>query len=392
MRDGYDVILVVGPDTEPGAVRFLRASGLDLVLSESLGAESTDHLSLVTEAGRERGYAGVIYHPDPTETLDYESSAKRLAESQRYAIPGKTTSESATKDILVGIPAYNEEVGIGSTVHGAAEYADEVLVVDDGSDDRTAEIAEAAGATVTVHEENTGKGGAVKTLFDEAAERDFEVFVLLDGDGQHVPAEIPDVAAPVLEGECDISIGSRYLEQGEEDETPAYRRVGQRVLDIATLGTSGQNLTDTQSGFRAFSPTAVAELSLSTDDIGVETEIIDSAAQQGLEMTETPIEVRYEGIDGQTHSPLYHGLTVITFVLALIRDRHPLVFFGVPGLLLVFVGGLYGIDGILVYRSTGEFYPAKVLASGFLTILGSLGLFTGLVLNRIGNMLGEREV
>jgi hypothetical protein len=148
-------------------------------------------------------------------------------------------------------------------------------------------------------------------------------------------------------------------------------------------------MTDTQSGFRAFSPQAVSELDLTTDGIGVESEMIDSAAQHDLEMDEVPIHVRYEGIDGQTYHPLRHGLTVVTFVLQLIRDRHPLLFFGVPGLILTVAGALWGIDGILIYRETGNFYPAKALVSGFVTIIGVLGMFTGLILNRISNTISQ---
>lgn len=115
--------------------------------------------------------------------------------------------------------------------------------------------------------------------------------------------------------------------------------------------------------------------------------MIDSAAKEGLDVTERSIDVRYDGIDGQTQNPLRHGLAVVVFILQLVRDKHPLMFFGIPGLILLAVGTLYGIDGILIYRATGEFYPAKIFVSGFLTILGTLGVFLGLVLNQIGNLL-----
>jgi hypothetical protein len=117
--------------------------------------------------------------------------------------------------------------------------------------------------------------------------------------------------------------------------------------------------------------------------------MISEASSKGLAIEERSIDVRYEGIDGQTQNPLRHGLSVVTFLLTLVRDRHPLLFFGLPGLVFFGIGALYGVDAILIYRATGEFFPAKVLVSGFLTILGTLGLFIGLVLNRIGNMIAE---
>ncbi|RDZ35265.1 MULTISPECIES: glycosyltransferase family 2 protein [Haloferax] len=316
-----------------------------------------------------------------TNKLDTGSDSNRSSE--------RFKSSSHDTKTVVGIPAYNEEVGIGSTVLAAQQYAEDVVVVDDGSTDNTVPIARAAGATVIVHKENQGKGGAVQTLLDHAQQVECDAFVILDGDGQHHPSDIPQVVTPVVEGKSDLVIGSRYLEPKEGDETPLYRRFGQRVLDILTVGSSGQNLTDTQSGFRAFSPIAIEKLSVKTSGMGVESEMIGDAVDKGLAIEEIPINVRYEGIDGQTYSPLRHGLTVATFILQLIRDRHPLIFFGVPGSVLTLAGTLYGLDAILIYQSSGIFYPGKVLAAGFFAILGVLGIFVGLILNRISNMLNE---
>jgi len=302
------------------------------------------------------------------------------------------TVESPAR-VLVGIPAFNEEIGIGSVVHTARRYADAVVVVDDGSTDDTAGIAAAAGAEVVSHDRNRGKGAAVQTLLQTASDRSFDAFVLLDGDGQHLPTQIPQVAQPVVAGDADLVIGSRYVDSNGNGETPVYRRVGQRVLDVMTNGSTGERLSDSQSGFRALSPTTVdrLSLSLSTDGIGVESDMIDAAARADLSIVEVPISVRYEGVDGQTHNSLRHGLRVVTFLLQLVRDRHPLVFFGVPGLFLTIVGALWGLDAILVYQSTGIFYPAKVLAGGFTTILGVLGVFCGLILNRVSNMIAELD-
>ncbi|WP_241983235.1 glycosyltransferase family 2 protein [Halorubrum sp. GN11GM_10-3_MGM] len=306
---------------------------------------------------------------------------------------GQATSEQEYVDavsdtVIAGIPTYNEEIAIGSVVSRAQEYADEVVVVDDGSTDNTVQIARSVGATVIEHEENKGKGGAIRTLLQYTTNTDVDSLVVLDGDGQHLPEDIPDVVEPVLEGDCDISIGSRYVEE-EQTETPFHRRFGQRVLDYLTMGSSGENLSDTQSGFRALSPRAAQDLRLRTDGMGVESEMIDDASQKDLSIQEVPIDIRYDGIDGQTHNPLVHGLSVVMFILQLVRDRHPLVFFGGPGLLLTVFGTLYGLDGILIYQNSGTFYPAKVLVAGFSTILGVLGIFCGLILNQIANMVAE---
>lgn len=298
------------------------------------------------------------------------------------------TKSPRLSNTLVAIPAYNEEIGIGSTVLSVQKITKNVLVVDDGSSDATADIAREAGATVIEHEQNQGKGGAVQTIFDYAAGSDYKALVLIDGDGQHVPEEIPEVVHPVINGHAEMVIGSRYIES-ETTETPLYRRVGQQTLDSLTTGSSGESLTDTQSGFRAFSVEAVEKISITTDGIGVESEMIDRASAADLEISEVPIDVRYDGVDGQTYNPLRHGLAVVVFILQLVRDKHPLVFFGAPGMLLFLFGTLYGLQGILVYQATGVFYPAKVLVAGFSTVIGVLGVFAGLILNQIANMITE---
>lgn len=242
---------------------------------------------------------------------------------------GETTAETAVDErpsgrVVVGIPAYNEENGIGSTILGAKKYADEVVVVDDGSTDRTPDILEQAAVTVLRHERNRGKGAAVRTLFDHVEQMECDALVLIDADGQHAPADIPTLAEPVVSGDADMVIGSRYLDADEADETPFYRRFGQMVLDYATSRVTGADLTDTQSGFRAFSPDALDRLDLTTDGMGVECEMIDSATNEGLSITERAIEARYDDLEGQTYNPVKHGLAVMLFLVRLARRRQPL--------------------------------------------------------------------
>lgn len=290
--------------------------------------------------------------------------------------------------IVVGIPAYNEAITIGSVVLQARRYADEIVVVDDGSSDDTVAIAEAAGATVLQHDENRGKGRAIRTLLGHVQNIDRDAVVLLDGDGQHFPTDIPDVVAPVLRGESDIAIGSRYLTEGGTD-TPLYRRFGQRILDILTFSSAGANLSDTQSGFRALSPEAVAKLNIRTDGMGVESEMIASAVENELSVVEVPIDVRYGEVDGQTHHPIRHGLTVATFILQLIRDRRPLLFFGLPALFLLAIGGIGLTHSAYLYQTTGALHQWRVLLGGFVVLLGTLSLFCGLVLSQIRNMIDD---
>lgn len=119
------------------------------------------------------------------------------------------------------IPAYNEQISIGSVVLAARNYVDRVLVIDDGSTDRTSEIAELAGAEIIHHEKNMGKGEALKTGFHAA--EDSDILVTIDGDGQHKTSEIPNIIQPIIDGEADIVNGSRYLKAGEK--TPRHTDV-----------------------------------------------------------------------------------------------------------------------------------------------------------------------
>src|SRR5659263_290679 len=134
--------------------------------------------------------------------------------------------------VMVGIPCYNEEVAIGSLVVRASQHADKVVVLDDGSTDKTAEIARLTGAEVLVHDTNLGKGAALRDLFAYATQCDVDVLVIIDGDGQHKPDDIPLSIGPMMRGDADMLNGSRYL--SVNGETPRYRRFGQLVLDKFT--------------------------------------------------------------------------------------------------------------------------------------------------------------
>jgi glycosyltransferase involved in cell wall biosynthesis len=235
-----------------------------------------------------------------------------------------TEGSLAEARVLVGIPAYNEETAIGSTVLSVSRWADDVVVVDDGSTDRTPVVLEQTDVTVLRHERNRGKGAAVRTLFAHARRTDCDALVVLDADGQHDPADVPTLAEPVVEDEADMVVGSRYLRDGSDDETPVHRRVGQVVLDYCTSRVTGSDLTDTQSGFRAFSPEALDRITLTTDGMGVESEMIDSATSEGLTITERAIDARYDDLEGQTHNPVRHGLAVLAFLVRLARRRRPI--------------------------------------------------------------------
>ena len=278
--------------------------------------------------------------------------------------------------IIVAMPAYNEEKYIGTLVLRAKGYADEVIVVDDGSVDNTAEVAHLAGAIVVRHPENRGYGAAIKSLLSEGKAREADVLVLLDADAQHDPSEIPRLIQPLSQG-YDVVIGSREMHNG--NRAPAYRRLGQKVLLHMTGFLSGEKLTDSESGFRAFSRKALTELKLNENGMAISAETIAAAAQYGLKITEVPISVTYNK-DSSTLNPIEHGLSVLMRIIAMIAERKPLFFFGIGGLIVMIAGIIVGFRVVRILSVTGQIAFGSALISTILLIIGIFSIFTGVIL------------
>ena len=230
-------------------------------------------------------------------------------------------SQSHQPKIIAAIPCYNEECYIGDIVRRAGKHVDQVIVIDDGSTDRTPEVAEASGALVIRHEVNKGKGMAMNTAFEWAKENGIQAVVLLDGDGQHEPEDIPHVLEPVLESKVDVVVGSRFL--SAKSPIPRYRTLGQRVLTFITNLGSGLRLTDCQSGFRAFSRRAVDTLYFTRARVGdVECEMQFLIGENHLKVAEVPIVINYD--DRAKRNPVTQGVGNLFAVLSLVRERRPI--------------------------------------------------------------------
>ena len=275
--------------------------------------------------------------------------------------------------VAVLLPAYNEEVAIASMILLSSEYADEVIVIDDGSSDRTREVSQMAGATVLYHNVNKGKGVALKTGFEYA--KNFDIVVTIDADGQHNPSEIPILIKPILDGEADIVNGSRYL-NNQDTSTPKYRRVGQSVLDTATNIASGIKLTDSQSGFRAFSSESIQSFNFDSEGFGIESDMLIEAAENNLRIVEVEITVRYD-VNTTTANPVVQGLTVLLRVLELMRFNRPLYYYGISGAIIMFFGILIYFTLKSTLYSTNIYLMSVsvfVILMGFVLIMS--GLFT----------------
>jgi glycosyltransferase involved in cell wall biosynthesis len=292
-------------------------------------------------------------------------------------------TDSARPTIMVGIPCYNEEVAIGSLVLRASQYADQVVVLDDGSADKTAEVARLAGAHVLVHDANIGKGAALRDLFAYATQSGFGIIVIIDGDGQHNPDDIPKLLDPLLRDEADVVNGSRYLD-GKARSTPRYRRFGQVVLDrVIHLGLNGDvTITDTQSGFRAFSIKSAPFFKFNFDKLTIDSEMLMDAANAQLRIKEVGIGVRYD-VGRSSEHPVSHGLQVLTGVLRSIEFNSPLLAFTVPGLIFVAVAAGIAAFVIRAYFILGHVVFGPTLLMLLFMLVGTFLVFTGIILHSV---------
>lgn len=200
-------------------------------------------------------------------------------------------------DVVAVIPAFRCASSVGVVVEGVRRLVSAVVVVDDGSDDATAEVARAAGAAVEVLDRNRGKGFALRRGIELALTMNPRAVVLLDADGQHDPADLPSLLAAWDRGAGDLIVGTR-LAHGREVIPPARfwtNYIGSRILSWM----SGWELEDSQSGYRLLSADLLRRLPLGSDGYAIETEMLLKAARRGARLAQAPIRVIYEG--AQSH-------------------------------------------------------------------------------------------
>jgi glycosyltransferase involved in cell wall biosynthesis len=297
----------------------------------------------------------------------------------------RSVTEGAERIVVVAIPAYNEDRYIGSLVLKLRARNRQVLVIDDGSTDATAQVATAAGARVISHPHNRGKTAAVETAFEHALASRADALVLLDGDSQHDPAEVDALVDPILKGEADMVVGSRFA--GVRSAIPRWRVAGQHALTLATNVGSGLHLTDTESGYRAFSRRALEEMRFRGRGFALEAETQFQAKARGWRVAEVPISVHYQ--IPLKRNPVWHGVGQIDAILRLIAEHRPLLFFSVPGMLVFLAGLVLGFQVVRIYDATQQLAIGYSLITVLLVIVGVLGAFVGVMLHAIREIIGE---
>jgi len=230
--------------------------------------------------------------------------------------PRMTAETPVPSRVMAAIPAFNEAANIANVIRGAQAHVDRVVVIDDGSTDLTVERAKGAGADVIRHEVNRGKAYAIMSAFRAANQGDVDLLVLLDGDGQHDPSDIPKLLQPLRENRADVVIGSRFLDI--RNPIPFYRTIGQRVLNVATHLGSGLRCSDSQCGYRAMNRSAFSRIRVYETflhGLAVESEMQFEMARHDLRVAEIPIYVSYD--ERARRSPVKHGFSVLYRVLVM---------------------------------------------------------------------------
>ena len=290
--------------------------------------------------------------------------------------------------IIIGIPAFNEEKNIGPIIVKLKKKYDQVIVCDDGSSDMTSTIASSLGAHVIKHDKNLGYGSAIKTIFNQAGKIEGDILVTFDADGQHQISEIDSVLQPIFENKADIVIGSRFL--GETKDLPRYRKIGIKTITGLTNIMTGSKITDSQSGFRAYSKRVLKEISPTESGMGISTEILIKAAKKEMRIVEVPITISYEG---STHSqePISHGTSVIMSTIKHVAIERPLLYYGVSGICFLIVGLIFGAWTLQIYSEQRQVITNIALVGIGGVILGTILLISGTILYSIVSVVREKR-
>ena len=288
---------------------------------------------------------------------------------------------------LVCVPAFNEEKTIGDVVKKSLKHADKVIVCDDGSTDKTAKVARESGAQVISHAKNQGYGAAIITLFEAARKENAGIMVTIDGDGQHNPDQIPVLVDALEENNLDVVLGSRFL--NKESNGPAYRKRGIKIITSASNFGTDFKVTDAQSGFRAYSKKAIELINPTETGMSASTEILLKISNKGLSLAEVPISVSY-GEETSTQNPVQHGITVLMNTLRFVSVKHPIAFYGFPGIAFVIIGSIMGFNFLDAYLNNQVVFLGSLVAAVILFLLGAILCVTAVILFSMATLMRER--
>ena len=291
-------------------------------------------------------------------------------------------------NITIGIPAFNEEKNIGKVIISLKKIVNNIIVCDDGSTDLTKEIAEGLGAKVISHKKNMGYGEAIKSIFNEAKKNETDILVTFDADGQHRSEDIKSLTKPIIDQQAEIVIGSRFLKN--ETNMPNYRKVGVKVLTKVTNMSIKENLTDSQSGLRAYHKKVLQNINLTDSGMGISTEILIKGHQNKLKIVEVPIKILY-GKDTSTHNPVSHGTSVLLSTIKYTSIQHPLIFYGIPGIIFLLVGLSFLLWTLQIYAEETRVVTNIALVGIGALILGAILMISAILLYSLVSIVRENR-
>jgi len=265
-------------------------------------------------------------------------------------------------------------------------HVDKVIVCDDGSTDNTAKLAKNAGAIV-ISQKNQGYGAAIATLFDYARKENAQIMITLDGDGQHNPDQIPLLINAITTHNVDVVIGSRFLD--DKIKASGYRKTGIKIITSASNYGTNFKVTDSQSGFRAYSKDAIDVIHPTEQGMAVSTEILLKISNKGLSIAEVPITISYDGDTSEQHS-VSHGVSVLMNTIKYVSIRHPIKFYGIPGIVLIIAGIILGGIFLNAYLNQEIVFYGSLLGSVVMFLLGAILSVTAIILFSMANLMRDR--
>ena len=303
------------------------------------------------------------------------------------------------RSLLVAIPCLNEEQTIGSVIRaiprsipGVARL--ECLVIDDGSVDRTAQIAEESGATVIRHSRNRGLGFAFESAVKHALRNGCDIMVNIDGDGQFDPGDIPKLVAPIINREADFVAASRFLDSGHYPKMPRLKFWGNLAMSSLISFLSGQKFYDVSCGFRAYSREALITLNLQGQFTYTQETFLNLSFKK-LVVKEVPVQVRYfPGRKSRIAQSLgSYGWSALLIIVRSYRDFHPLRFFWCLALAAAFLGTCFAVILLYHYVKTGGF-TGQIWAgfvAGSLYFVGIMFFVVGIVTDMLASIRANQE-
>lgn len=259
--------------------------------------------------------------------------------------------------LIITIPAYNEEKAIGGLIKEIKEvinknkYDAKIIVVDDGSTDKTAIMAKKFGALVYSHPKNYGLAETFKTELEKCLELKADVIVHIDSDGQYVAEEIPLLINEIKKG-ADLVLGSRF--GGVIEEMPITKKLGNRAFSFVVSNITGVKISDAQTGFRAFTRKIAQDVKIISDHTYTQEQII-RAIKDKFKVVEVPItfKKRLHGKSRLISNPFDYAIKAWINILRIYRDYEPLKFFGITGFFIFSFGFLIGLWLIYLFLSRG---------------------------------------